>query len=132
MNTKTKSSARKSLERLAGGPLTLGMALRATREGECLQQAEFARVLGISKSSLCDIEHGRKPVSAARAAEFARLLGYSEQQYVRLALQDELTRAGLRFEVELSELSPTRKGRANARRRASTTERKSAAAAARF
>jgi hypothetical protein len=35
-----KSAARRSLERLAGGPLTLGMALQATREGEGIGQAE--------------------------------------------------------------------------------------------
>jgi len=28
-------------------------------------------------------------------------LGYSEKQFVRLALQDELDRAGLMFEVEI-------------------------------
>jgi transcriptional regulator with XRE-family HTH domain len=97
----TRSSARRFLEKLAGGPLTLGMALKATREGEGLSQAEFARKLGLSRSHLCDIEKGRKPVSAARAAAFARVLGYSERQYVRLALQDELTRAGLAMQVEI-------------------------------
>jgi len=59
-----------------------------------LSQAAFARKLGVTRSYLCDLEKNRKTVSPAKAAKFARLLGYSEQQYVRLALQDALKRAG--------------------------------------
>lgn len=96
-----KSSTVRALEKLAGGPLTLGMAVRATREGEGLSQADFARRLRLSRSHLCDIEKGRKPVSPANAAHMAHELGYSEEQWVRLALQDALDRAGLAFTVEL-------------------------------
>jgi DNA-binding transcriptional regulator YiaG len=92
--------ARKYLERLVG-PLTLGKALRATREGEGMSQSAFAAHLGISRTYLRDIELGRKDVELARAAEFARTLGYSETQYVRLAIQDELTRAGLHMHVDI-------------------------------
>ena len=35
------------------------------------------------------------------AAAYAVKLGYSRQQFVRLALQDELNKAGLKFEVEI-------------------------------
>ena len=96
-----KSETVKALERLIGEPLSFAMALRATREGEGLGQAEFAQRLGLSRSHLCDIEKGRKAVSPERAAEFARKLGYSERQWVRLALQDLVDRAGLRFKVEV-------------------------------
>jgi len=61
----------------------------------------FARSLGISRSHLCDIEKGRKIVSPERAARFAQSLGYSEQQFVRLALQDQLLHVGLRFTVDI-------------------------------
>ena len=89
------------LEKLIGGPLRFGQMLRAIRQGEKMSQVNFAAELGISKSHLCDIEKGRKTVSPARAAEFARKLGYSEKQFVRLSLQDQLEEAGLRLKVRI-------------------------------
>jgi transcriptional regulator with XRE-family HTH domain len=77
------------------------MAIRATREGAGLSQAGLARKFGVTRSYLCDLEKNRKTVSPAKAAKFARVLGYSEQQYVRLALQEALARAGLAYNVEL-------------------------------
>ena len=102
MTTKRSDSTMRYLERLAGGPLTLGNALEAIRLGEEESQADFARRLGISKAHVCDIEKGRKTVSPERAARFARLLGYGQKQFVRLALQDQLSRAGLKFRVEIN------------------------------
>jgi transcriptional regulator with XRE-family HTH domain len=99
MTTRKKSAAQKFLESVAGEPLTLGALLAAIREGEELSQAEFARRLGISRSHLCDIEKGRKMLAPARAAKFAAILGYSEAQFVRLALQSLVSDAGLRLRV---------------------------------
>lgn len=101
MTTRKKSRAVSLLEDLAGGPLTLGGLLAAIREGEELSQAELAERLGISRSHLCDIEKGRKTVSPARAAQFARDLGYSEAQFVRLALQALVEEAGLGLTVHV-------------------------------
>lgn len=96
MTTKRKKSdAVKFLEKISGGPLTLGQLLESIRLGDEISQVKFAEKLDISKSHLCDIEKGRKPVSASRAADFAKILGYSPEQFVRLALQDELNRSGL-------------------------------------
>lgn len=91
--------AGKFLDKLVG-PLTLTNLLLAHRQGEEMSQAEFARVLGISKSHLSDLECGRKAISPDRAARFARALELSEAQFVRLALQDIVDRAGLRFKVQ--------------------------------
>lgn len=88
MTTKTKSAARKFMEEVTGGPLTLSGLLYAIRVGEEMSQAEFALRLGVSKSHICDIEKGRKHVSPMRAMQFAKILKYSEEQFVRLALQD--------------------------------------------
>lgn len=96
------SKATRILEDLAGGPLTLGRYFKSIRQGEGLSQVAFAKKLGISRSHLCDIEKGRKPVSAAKAARMARLLGYSEKQFVLLALQDAMKRAGLEYQVNIS------------------------------
>jgi len=100
MTTK-KTKATRLLEELAGGPLNLGRYIYAIREGEEMSQVDFAKKLGISKSHLCDIEKGRKSVSAAKAAEMARVLGYSERQFVQLALQAAMERAGLDYRVKI-------------------------------
>lgn len=102
MTTKRqKSEAVRFLESIAG-PLTFGSAILSIREGEEWSQAELARRLGISRSHLCDIEKGRKSVSPGRAAEFARTLGYSDRQFVRLALQELVDGAGLDLEVRIA------------------------------
>jgi transcriptional regulator with XRE-family HTH domain len=93
------SDALTFLEKLSGSPLTLAKLLRSIREGEAMTQTEFAETLGISKQHLSHIENGRKVVSPQRAARWAVLLGYAESQFLRLALQDELRRAGLRYTV---------------------------------
>ena len=87
------------MEKITGGPLTLGRVIKSIRLGEGESQVEFARRMGISRSHLCDIEKDRKPVGPARAAEFARKLGYLEAQFVRLALQAQVKRARLQLNV---------------------------------
>jgi antitoxin HigA-1 len=84
------------------GPMTLGNTLRAIREADELSQAELARRLGITRSHICDIEKGRKVVSAERAAHIAKTLGYSPTVFVQLALQDQLREAGLKMKVEIN------------------------------
>ena len=70
MSTK-KSETRKFLEKITGGPVTLGKLIEAIRLGEEVSQAEFAKHLKISRSHLNDIEKGNKAVSPERAARFA-------------------------------------------------------------
>ena len=97
---KKKSEARRVLEEITG-PLTVASHLKAIRVGDELTQDAFAAQLGVSKQHLSDIENGRKVVSVERAAAWAKLLGYSEKLFVQLALQGELDRAGLEYEVAL-------------------------------
>ncbi len=100
MSTK-KSEAAKFIEKVAGKKLSLGAYLGAIRLGEEKTLSEFATKLKLSRSHLCDIEKGRKVVSVSRAAQFAKILGYAEAQFVRLALQDEVKRAGLHMIVKV-------------------------------
>lgn len=107
MTTKRARSRRQMseisyLEKLMGGPLTLGRALSAIRESESESLAQFAQRLGISRSHLSDLEHGRRSLSLQRASEFARALGQNEAQFVRLALQDQVRDAGLKLRVEVN------------------------------
>jgi transcriptional regulator with XRE-family HTH domain len=102
MTIETKSEAMQFLESVTGSPLALGDLLAAIRLGEEMSQAEFARRLEISRSHLCDIEKGRKTVSPRRAARFAHVLGYSEAQFVRLALQGQVEEAGLPLMVQVA------------------------------
>ena len=102
MNINKKiSDTMKFMEDLTGGPLTFGKSLESIRLSAEMSQTEFARKLKISSSHLCDIEKGRKVVSAARAAKFAKILGYSQAQFVRLALQDIVTDSGLKMKVSV-------------------------------
>lgn len=95
----SKSVTLRFLEKVTGGPVTLGKFLEAVRLGEEMTQPAFAKKLGISKSHLNDIEKGRKAVSPDRAARFAKVLAYSEARLVTLALQDLVNRGGLKLHV---------------------------------
>ena len=102
MTTKKKSEAVRFLEKLAG-ELTLSNLLTAIRQGEELSQAEFAKLLGVSRQYLCDIEHDRRSISPKVAAAFAKKLGYSPQQFVRLCLQDLVNRDGLKLKIDVQD-----------------------------
>lgn len=105
MNTNPNAKILRQLKKMSGRNVTLGGMLESIRLGEEDSQTAFAKKLGISPSHLCDIEKGRKSVSATRAASFARVLGYSESQFIRFAIQDELNRSGLKFKVSVEKAS---------------------------
>ncbi len=102
MRIRGKSQTMRFLENVAGRPLTLGGLLESIRLSEDMSQAEFSKKLRISASHLCDIEKGRKVVSPERAARFAKILGRSQQQFVRLALQELVNEAGLKMKVDVA------------------------------
>lgn len=103
--TTEKSDAIRFLEEMSGGPLTLADLLLSIREGEGWTQAEMGEKLSVSKSHVSDIENGREQVGVARASRWATVLGYSEEQFIRLALQAELDEANLAFRVHHLEAS---------------------------
>ena len=102
MNTKSqKSNAVKFLEGLRGGPLTFGRMIESFRKCDEVTQEQLAHKMGISKAHLCDIEKGRRMVSPERAAKFARVMGYMMEQFVAVAIEDQLRKAGLKMKVLL-------------------------------
>lgn len=92
------------------GTLSFGRLLNSHRLGEGLSQVEMAKILGISKQSLNDLEAGRVIPSLARAIEIAKKLNLMQMTLVELAIQDQLDREKLNFKVKISERSE--KGRA--------------------
>lgn len=98
---KTISESSALLKKLAGGKLTLGNLLLSIRQGEEMSQVEFSKLLHVSRQYLCDIEHGRRFASPKAAAAYAKNLGYSEQQFVRLCLQDLVDRDGLDLQIDV-------------------------------
>lgn len=97
------SDALKFLKELTHEKLSISNLIKTLRECEEMSQVAFAEKLNITRQRLCDIEHGRHRISPKIAAEFARKLGYSESQFVRLALQDILERDHLFYKIELQE-----------------------------
>ncbi len=89
------------LERMAGQEFTLSNFMLSIREDAELTQVEFSKKLGVSKQFISDLEHQRRSISPKMAEEFALRLGYSPKQFVRLCLQDMISRQGLEYKVEL-------------------------------
>jgi|SRR5215208_6419979 len=104
MIIKKKSDTTQFLEKLSG-KLTLPTFLIAIRQSEEVSQAEFAKILGVSRQYLCDIERNRRTISPKIAATFANKLGYSPQQFVRLCLQDLVNRAGLKLKIDVKNVA---------------------------
>lgn len=102
MPTKSTKESLEFLEKIAG-KLTLGSLLLSIRQGEEMTQIEFAKLLGVSKQYLCDLEHERRFASPKSAAAYAKILGYSSRQFVRLCLQDILNRDGLNLIIAVKD-----------------------------
>jgi len=83
------------------GPVTLGGMISSLRMCDEISQSEFARRLGVSRSHLCDVEKGRKLVSPERAAAWAKILGFPSTVFVKLVLQEQLDRAGVKMSVQV-------------------------------
>jgi transcriptional regulator with XRE-family HTH domain len=94
-------SAAMELQKITGKKLTLGTCLWSIRVSDDKSQIAFAKELGISSQYLCDIERGRKTVSAKKAKEFALKLGHLPEQFVELTIQDMLDQDDLKMKVNL-------------------------------
>jgi len=55
----------------------------------------------LSVANLCDIEKGRKGVSPKKAEQIALAIGVPPALLVRLALEESLKAAGLKYKVEI-------------------------------
>lgn len=104
MTIKKLSNARQSLKDIRDGQdLTFGKIIEAIRKSDGIAQSDFAKKMKISRAYLCDIEKGRRHVSASKAAEFAEILGYSPTHFVAIVIEEELKDAGLKMKIEIKE-----------------------------
>jgi DNA-binding XRE family transcriptional regulator len=79
--------------------LSLGEFLKAHRLGEELSQTAFAKILGISKQRLCDLETNRSNVSIKLCKSLAKKLDLPPEWLVKVALQHQLKQEGLDLKV---------------------------------
>ncbi len=97
------NNALSEIEKISGEKLTLGNLIWSIRMCDEMNQVDFAEKLGVSRQYLCDLEHNRKSVSPKKAKQFAKKLGYSEKQFVALAIQAIFERDGIHMEFMLKE-----------------------------
>ncbi len=83
------------------GRLSVGLFLKSFRQADGYSQAEFAKILDLSKANLCDLEKGRKSVSLSRASKLAKKIGVMPEILIQLAIQDMLHRDKLKYKVTL-------------------------------
>ena len=101
MSTKVKNIS--TSQAFKGKPRpTFGSVLRAWRLAEELNQSQMAKLLGISRANLCDIEKGRKLPSPSRAVKIASKLGMLEPHAVELVLQDTLDKEHIKLKVTVA------------------------------
>ncbi len=100
MSTMSKNYGLKDLEKRLG-KLTVCEFVPTWRSTKELTQKELGKRLGISIANLCDIEKGRQLVSPAKAEQIAKVLGVPPQLLVKLALEEELEDAGLKYSVDV-------------------------------
>jgi DNA-binding XRE family transcriptional regulator len=84
------------------GRLSFADVINSERLCAEMSQKDFAKLLGISQASLCDLEKGRKIPSPKRAAKIARILQKSDIVFVSIAIEDSLIEAGIDYKVILA------------------------------
>jgi len=97
---KRKSYGSKKLEKRLG-KLTVGEFLNTWRVSEEMSLKEFGKLVGLSIPNLCDIEKSRKGVSAEKAQQIAKAMGVPPALLIRLAIEEQLHAAGLKYTVEI-------------------------------
>jgi transcriptional regulator with XRE-family HTH domain len=97
---KRKTFGIKDLEKRLGH-LTVGDLIHTFRMTDELSLKEFGKLIGVSVANLCDIEKGRKGVSPKKAEQIALAIGVPPALLIRLALEESLKAAGLKYKVEI-------------------------------
>lgn len=96
----TKKIGTKEIEK-EFGPLTFGGLLKAHRMGEEMTQVQFAKLLGLSKQGLNDLESNRKSPTIRRAMGIAKKIGLLPELVVQVVLQDQVNKVNLKLSVSV-------------------------------
>lgn len=83
------------------GRMTFGSTLRAWRECEEESMDTFAKKMGISKTTLYELETGKRIPTPKRTAKIAKKLGLPESSLIELSLRDSLYANGLKYNIKL-------------------------------
>jgi transcriptional regulator with XRE-family HTH domain len=97
---KGKVFGSKDLEKRLG-ILRIGEFIHAWRTSEEMSLKDFGGRVGMSVANLCDIEKGRKGVSPEKAEQIAKAIGVPPALLIRLAIEESLRAAGLKYSVEV-------------------------------
>ena len=97
---KSKVFGSKDLEKRLGG-LGIGEFIHTWRSSEEMSLRDFGKRVGMSVANLCDIEKGRKGVSPEKAEQIAKAIGVPPALLVRLAIEESLRAAGLKYRVDV-------------------------------
>ena len=82
---------------------SLGTRLRETREAEGLTQEDVAKLLGVSRVIITNIESGTRKVSAEELDKFSKIYGRSMDELVHGKITEENVKMFARTFSELSE-----------------------------
>ena len=75
--------------------------MKAHRFGEEMTQVEFAKILGLSKQSLNDLESSRKSPTIRRAIGIAKKIGLLPELVAQVVLQDQVSKENLKLSVSV-------------------------------
>ena len=85
--------------------MTFGGLIRALRTSDEISQVQLAKMLGVSKQFLSDVERNRKEVGIGFAKKVASALGYSIEPLIELLIRQQLKRQRLNYIVEIKKAS---------------------------
>jgi DNA-binding XRE family transcriptional regulator len=94
----TKQSV-EAVEKIAGASLTFRAALKSSRLAEEMTQDELGKEIGVSRQYIHQLETGARSPSVEQAVKLANVFGMIQDQFVELALQNQIEKAGIKKKV---------------------------------
>lgn len=78
---------------------TFGSTLATIRKFKGMTLEQMEEFIGVTASVISDLEYGRTVPSIKRAAFFTNKLGQSEQVIIRLSINDNFRKLGIKLEI---------------------------------
>lgn len=87
------------------GKLSFAQMLHSIRTTDEVSQTELAKLVGVFKGLVCDIEKWIRLPTIEQAANMAISLGYPVEGFVSILIQEQLKKANLKMKVTLKKAS---------------------------